>query len=108
MKALKSLLVTAATLGIMATGPAFGSKTTSQAVVSVTSNLDNYIIKLSGTPYNPAGCTYTGYQIPISDNRKDWLAQLLTAKAGGINVKLSVSDTLCNGDNPLVTAVILE
>jgi len=90
---------------------AFAAKATNRSVVEIiVSNNGKATIKLSGADVNPAACQNTPYVIEADAVvKKEWLAQLLTAKAAGFNVTLSINDTVCANDNknPKISNIIV-
>lgn len=67
-------------------------------------------VRVSGGAVNPAACQNTAYVIEDGEvSKKEWLAQLLTAKAAGFKVTLSIDDNVCvnDGKNPKINNIIV-
>ena len=68
-------------------------------------------VKVSGASVNPNNCPNPPYVIEATeDSKKEWMAQLLTAKAAGFKVTLSIDDNLCvnDGKSPKINNIIVE
>ena len=68
-------------------------------------------VDLSGPGLDPAGCGRDVFVIaPDQPSRNFWLAQLMTAKAAGQNVRIRLNTSNCanNGNNPQISVLETE
>lgn len=68
-------------------------------------------VETSGPVLNPAGCPQTFYVIEAdAPTRTLWLAQLMTAKAAGQNIRIGLNSNICvnNNTSPAISVIITE
>ena len=104
-------IILAASLLSIGMQSALAAKATSRDVSEIIiSNNGKVTVKLSGAAVNPANCSNSAYVIDATeDSKKEWIAQLLTAKAAGFKVTMSINDNVCGngGSNPKVSNIIM-
>ncbi len=107
-------LVKFATIIAIAT-MSFASHAAKTAAVEVTSvsngSSGNVLITTTGDFVNPAGCTNSAYLLlGTNPQLKNYLAILLTARASGTPIRLTISDTQCvnSGKNPRISNIELR